>query len=85
MLDAMQSITANLAKQGSGYAAIIDGVLNVRTVSDSEKGTALNALWAVGFYVQGNCQDPDCDCTIRLLQKARPDIRIVPVNVGVSA
>jgi hypothetical protein len=80
----MAQIKAALSAKAQGYGAIINGVLNIRTVSDSRNAAAVNAAHVCGYLVVANCDDPGCDCLVRLLQSARPDIAIVPVGVEVQ-
>ena len=74
-------LTARLAKSASGYAAVIGGVLNARTVADSQKAAAMSAFFAMGYAPVDPCLDPDCDCTVRLLAHHFPDVRIVQVRI----
>lgn len=73
-----------LATTASGFGAIIDGVLNVRTVTDSRKGAALNTIYAMGHSLVSSCVDPDCGCLEGTLADLFPDVRIVAVNVEVD-
>lgn len=75
--------TARLAASATGYGAVIDGVLNIRTVTESANMAAFNALYLAGYRILSNCADPDCDCKLRLLSQYRPDTRIVHVSVEV--
>lgn len=84
MVDQIARIKAGLSSTADGYAAVIDGVLNIRTVADSRNGAAVNAAYLSGYAVLRTCNDPGCDCLARLLQGVRPDIKIVPVTVGIS-
>ena len=77
------ALKAQMALSGTGYAAVIDGVLNVRTVSDGPNMSAYFALVFTGFKVSGPCRDSDCDCWVQALMKLRPDIKLVPVQVQV--
>lgn len=63
---------------------MIDGVLNIRTVSDSRNAAAVNAMFVRGIIVQGRCRDTDCDCMVRALARLCPDVRLVAVTVGVA-
>lgn len=83
MADPLAEIKAALSAKAEGYAAVIDGVLNVRTVADTRNGAAVNAAYICGYRVLQTCADPACDCLVRLLQSVRPDIRVVNVTVGV--
>lgn len=73
-----------LATSATGFGAVIGGVLNVRTVADTKKATALNAIYAMGQVLMSVCQDPECDCTVRVLAHYFPEVRIVPVTVEVA-
>ena len=77
----MTPLTHLLAISATGYGAVIDGVLNIRTVTDSPNAAALNALHFLGFRMVSNCADRDCDCMVTALARLAPDVRIVPVSV----
>lgn len=77
------ALKAQMALSGAGYAAVIEGVLNVRTVSDGPNMSAYFALVFTGFNVRGPCRDSDCDCWVQALMQLRPDIKLVPVEVQV--
>jgi len=78
------TLKAGLSTCGTGFAAVIDGVLNVRTVSETANGAAAYALCATGIRLVSNCWDPDCSCKLETLAKVRPDVRIVPVSVIIT-
>lgn len=78
------ALTEGMSRSAQGYAAVIDGILNVRTVTDTRNAAALNALFITGYRVIPTCQDPDCDFVVRLLAQMRPDIKIVPVSLEVN-
>lgn len=84
MTDLPASLSTRLAASATGYGAVIDGVLNIRTVSETPNMVALNALFLVGIHVQNPCQDLCCDCIVRIARQLRPDIWIVSVSVEVS-
>jgi hypothetical protein len=77
----MTTLTHRLATSATGYGAIIDGILNICTVTDTANAAALNALYFRGFQVQSTCRDRDCDCIVKTLARLAPDVRIVPVSV----
>jgi len=77
------ALSAQMALSGAGYAAVINGVLNVRTVSDGPNLSAYFALVFTGYKVTGMCHDADCDCWVQAMMKLRPDIKLVPVEVQV--
>lgn len=78
----------SLAATATGYAAVIDGVLDIRTVADNEKGAAINALSVLGvpmFVLAMLCQDPECDCTTKMLkgvaEQRKRKVEIVAVKI----
>lgn len=73
-----------MATTATGWAAVIGGVLNVRTVTDTANACALNALYAGGFPVLATCQDPGCDCLVKLMKQLMPDAQLVQVAVKVA-
>lgn len=73
-----------LATTATGFGAVIGGVLNVRTVSDSRKSAAMNAVYAMGHSLVSSCADPDCGCLETTLTELFPDVRIVAVKVEVG-
>ena len=82
MADMETILGARLASSATGWGAIIDGVLNIRTVTETANMAAFNALYIAGFRIVSDCcRDMDCDCKQQLLAKLRPDIRIVAVTV----
>lgn len=81
----ISTLTARLATSATGWAAVIDGVLNIRTVTDSANAAAVNALYLSGINVISNCRDADCDCMVKVLEKMKPDIKLVRVTLEVLA
>lgn len=81
MADTKLSTALGLDRSATGYAAVIDGVLDVRTVADTKRGAVLNALGVCGIRMISNCNDPDCDCWIKALPRMRPGIDIVRCHV----
>lgn len=79
------TLTQRLATTATGFGAVIDGILDIRTVTEAPNVAALNALHAKGFRILSNCQDRDCTCLVDLLAKLAPDVRLVPVSVQVTA
>lgn len=74
-----------MATSCTGYGAVIDGVLDVRTVSESKNMAALAALSCCGYGVATTCHDPDCSCKVDILKVMRPDVVLVPVKVQADA
>lgn len=80
----MTPLTHLLATSATGYGAILDGVLNICTVTDSANAAALNALHFRGFRIISNCRDRDCTCMLTNLARLAPDVQIVAVSVMVA-
>lgn len=78
------TITQRLATSATGYGAVIDGILDIRTVTEARNGAALNALYVKGFRIASNCTDRDCDCMVGVLSRLCPDVQLVPVAVEVA-
>lgn len=79
------SISKMLASSATGYAVQIDGVLDIRTVTDSRQGAAKNALYLMsGGAIHVMCADPDCDCAVRFMGDQFPSARVVPVSLQVA-
>ncbi|WP_333826897.1 hypothetical protein [Pararhodobacter sp.] len=78
------ALADRMARTAHGHAAVIDGILNIRTVTDTRNAAALNALFITGTRIIPTCQDPECDCIVRLLAQMRPDIKIVAVSLEVN-
>lgn len=72
-----------LATRATGWAAVISGIMDVRTISDGRNTAALNAMHVCGFGVMMTCPDPDCDCMVTVLAQQRPDVKLVRVQVEV--
>lgn len=79
-----ETLTARLSNSATGYGAVIDGVLNIRTVTETANMAAFNALFLCRIAVLSDCRDPDCQCKLDLLARLRPDVKIVPVDVKVT-
>lgn len=75
------SIADLLATSATGWGVVIDGVLNIRTVTETANAAAINALCIGGFRILSNCGDPDCDCMVKALEQLMPSARVVPVKV----
>jgi len=76
-------LTARMALSGHGYAAVIDGILDIRTAYDTPNKAARLAFGIVGMQIISNCRDPECECMVTALTILRPDIKIVPVSLEV--
>ncbi len=81
----LDAIKAKLATSAEGWGAVIDGVLNVRTVSHTKSAAATNALYLHGFVAP--CAKPEseeCDCQIKVLARLCPTVRLVAVSITVK-
>lgn len=78
------TLTERMSKTATGWAAVIDGVLNIRTVSHTANAAAVNALYVGGFRILSNCTDSDCDCMVRALSSLMPKAKLVRVSVEVA-
>jgi len=68
---------------GHGYAAVIDGILDIRTAYDTPNKAARLAFGIVGLQIISNCRDPECECMVKALALLRPEIKIVAVSLEV--
>lgn len=84
MADAVQNLKADMATSAVGYAVVVDGVLNVNTVSESEVKAAQFELIGRGFLFIP-CDKPDCRCIVCMMEKTIPGAKIVTVVVAVIA
>jgi hypothetical protein len=78
------TLADRLATTATGWGAVIDGVLNIRTVSDTVNAAALNALFVGGYRILSTCADTDCDCMVQVLGRLMPQVRLVRVKVEVE-
>lgn len=81
MSEHVERLRASMAKSATGYGAIINGVLDIRSVSLTKSMAAVNALYLQGLGVVSTCTDPDCDCKVKILAEFFPETKIVPVMV----
>lgn len=79
------ALAQRLASSATGYGAVIDGGLNIRTVGETANMAALNALLVTGIRVSSTCRDPECDCIVRLAADLRPSVKVVAVSVEATA
>lgn len=77
----LSALTERLATSSTGWGAVIDGVLDIRTVSDTARAVAVNAFAVSGVFAITPCDDPACDCLVKALEHMRPNIKIIPVKV----
>ena len=81
----IEEMAAKMAVSATGYGAIINGFLDIQTITDTRKGCAINAiLIASNRSFAAVCEDPACDCAERILGERFPGVRIVPVSVQVA-
>lgn len=77
-------IRAALASSATGFAAVIDGVLNVTTIGDTREAVAVYAFGVMGFRIYSDCACLDrdlCGCVEKALGWRFPNIKIIPVQV----
>lgn len=79
----IEEMKAGLARSGYGHAAVVDGVLDMRTVANGPNATALMVLTLNRYVVMRMCPDPFCDCVVEDLKKLLPAVSIVRVKVDV--
>lgn len=76
----IEALTERMQRSATGFGAVIDGVLDIRTVSDSERVTAMRAMSARGIWCLP-CPDEGCDC----MKKAAEALGLKIVAVSVEA
>lgn len=81
---AIADLSARMSSSATGYAAVIVGVLNIRTVSAEPSHAALNAIYSLGYRLASVCQDPNCRCMEQLLLQLSPGAQVVRVSVEVD-
>lgn len=79
------SLTDMMSTSATGWAAVINGVLDARTVSDSKNMSALYALRCSGHNLMNPCGDTDCDCNVKVLAGMAPRIKLVPIKIEVQS
>lgn len=86
-MSAIDALTKSIATRATGYAAVINGALDMTTISDSRRLAAMKGLVIVGVHplvvAHTDCQDPGCDCMEKWLEGAHRS-RIVSVKVEVT-
>ena len=79
---------ANLmSSSATGFAVVIDGILNIDTVSESPNIAAFIALPRSGHGLVAmiaGCQDTDCDCRVKLMGQLMPTAKVVSVAIQVT-
>jgi hypothetical protein len=87
-MSALDDLTKSMATTATGYAAVLNGVLDATTTSASRKSAAMKALVASGvpaFAVMLlGCDKDGCDCVEKAFVAEVDGGRIVPVKVEVS-
>lgn len=87
-MSVIESLTESIATTATGYAAIINGALDMTTASDSRRLAAMKGMTKAGvppsvvLFVA--CDDDACDCMEKKLCETFPGSRIVSVKVEVS-
>lgn len=81
-MTALDKLKSSLAISATGWGAVINGTLDIRTITDEKKAAAHRALCiATGTIVLSTCADPDCDCLIEILAEKFPAVKLVQVRV----
>lgn len=83
-MSALDNLKSAIANSATGWGAVINGTLDVRSITETANGAALNAIYIKGHRVISNCADPDCDCMVNVLGGLFPDVKIVRVRVEVA-
>jgi hypothetical protein len=86
-MSAIDALAKSIATKATGYAAVINGALDVNTISVSRRLAAMKGLTIVGVHplvvTHTDCQDPGCDCLEKWLGDAHGG-RIVSIKVEVT-
>ena len=86
-MSVIESLTKSIATTATGYAAIINGALDMTTISDSRRLAAMKGMTKAGvppaIVLLVDCKNDDCDCMEKKLADAFPGSRIVAVKVEV--
>lgn len=82
-LSLVSDLAQRLASSATGYAVVKDGVLDVRTVTDTPGDSARVGFSLNGYVIHTNCTDPDCDCSVRIMPEVMPSAKVVRVKVEV--
>ena len=72
-----------MAMSATGYGVVIDGILNIRTVTESANMAAYNTLHLSGFHVFSRCSGMDCDYKVKAMTLFMPTAKLVAVRVEV--
>lgn len=87
-MSAIDALNKSIATTATGYAAVLDGVLDATTTSASRKSAAMKALVASGvpaFAVMLlDCDKDGCDCVEKAFLAEVAGSRIVSVKVEVT-
>lgn len=85
MGDPIAMLKAAIATSATGFAAIIDGAMDIRTIGGTKNSAAFAVLTVKSRrMVISTCSDPGCDCLVKVLAENYPDVRIVAVSVQVA-
>jgi hypothetical protein len=86
-MSALDELTKSIATTATGYAAVINGVLDVATTSSSRKSAAMNGLISSGLphlaVILMDCGNDNCDCLAKTFEAEVAGGRIVQVKVEV--
>jgi len=80
------TLTDAMSKSATGYAAVVDGILDIRTVTDDALLAILLGLRTIGVYAVPIRQSPDNDpaeLIAALPDEFRKRIELVEISVAV--
>jgi len=76
-----KEFTESMAESATGFAVVIDGILDINTIGETASVAASFAMAQRGFMILSNCNDITCDCKIGVLAKLIPNAKVIPVVV----
>ena len=87
-MSAIDALTKSIATTATGYAAVINGALDIGSVSPTKQSAAVKGLVAAGvpaFAVMlMQCEKEDCDCMVKTFEERAVGGRIVSIKVEVT-
>jgi hypothetical protein len=87
-MSAIDALTKSIATTATGYAAVINGALDVTTIGTSRKNAAMKGLVALGVPICVvmllDCDKEGCDCLVKTFEDRDAGRRIVPIKIEVT-
>lgn len=84
-MNLIDKLTKSIATKATGYAAVINGALDLSTTSDSRKLAAMKGMANSGvnplLVAVSACDDPTCDCVEKAFMSQFPGSRVIAVKV----